>query len=109
MNTAIVLLALAALGGIVLAVMRLRGRPVLPMELAVVHGLLAAAGLVALIVAVAGGVNAKTSLVLFIIAALGGFALFSFQLRNKAIPVGVMVVHALVAVAAFVLLLIKVM
>ncbi len=105
----IILFALAALGGIVLAIMRFRGRPTLPLGLAVVHGLLAAAGLVVLIWAVFGhGLAAKASLVLFIIAAVGGFVLFSFQLRQKAIPIGVMVVHAIVAVVAFVLLLVGV-
>ena len=105
----IVLFALAALGGIGLAIMRLRGRPTLPLGLAVAHGLLAAAGLVVLIWAVFGqGLAAKASLVLFIIAALGGFVLFSFQLRQKAIPIAVMVVHAIVAVIAFVLLLVRV-
>ncbi len=106
---AIVLFALAALGGILLAILRLRGREVLPLGLAVVHGLVAAAGLVALIWAVVGaGLAAKLPLGLFVVAALGGFVLFAFQLRNRAIPIGVMVVHALVAVAGFLLLLAKV-
>ncbi len=105
----IVLFALAALGGIVMAIMRFRGRPTMPLGLAVLHGLLAAAGLVVLIWAVFGhGLAAKASLGLFVIAALGGFVLFAFQLRQKAIPVGVMVVHAIVAVVAFVLLIAKV-
>lgn len=107
MVAAIILFALAAAGGAVMAAMRLRGRPTLPLGLALAHGALAAAGLVALIWAVASGLSAKTPLVLFVIAALGGFALFSFQIRNKAIPVGVMMVHALVAVLAFVLLLLR--
>jgi ABC-type maltose transport system permease subunit len=105
MNVAIVLFALAALGGIVMAVMRFRGRELMPLGLAILHGLLAAAGLVALIWAVTEGLGAKASLALFIVAALGGFVLFSFQLRRKAIPIGVMVVHAVVAVAGFLLLL----
>jgi hypothetical protein len=105
----IVLFALAALGGGVLAVMRLRGRPTLPLGLAVVHGLLAAAGLIALIVAVVGrGLAAQTSLVLFIVAALGGSVLFAFQLRGKPLPVGLVLVHGLLAIVAFVLLLVKV-
>jgi FtsH-binding integral membrane protein len=108
MLVAIVLFAIAAVGGVVMAAMRFRGRVTLPLGLALVHGGVAAAGLVALIWAVVGGLSAKTPLVLFLIAALGGFFLFSFQLRKKAIPVGAMVVHALVAVIAFVLLLLKV-
>ena len=105
----IVLFALAALGGIVLAILRFQGRPTLPLGLAVGHGLVGAAGLVTLIWAVFGtGLAAKASLGLFLVAALGGFVLFSFQLRKKPIPIGVMLVHALVAVIAFGLLLARV-
>jgi len=104
----IVLFALAALGGVVLAILRLKGRPTLPLGLAILHGLLAAAGLVVLAWAVFGaGLAAKGSLALFLVAALGGFVLFSFQLRQKAIPVGIMVIHAIVAVIAFLLLLVR--
>jgi len=40
-----------------------------------------------------------------VLAALGGFVLFSFYLRKKQLPMGIMVVHALVAIAAFLVLL----
>ena len=101
---AIVLFAAAAVGGIVLAILRLQGKA-LPMPVALVHGAVAAAGLVALIVAVfASGLKAKVPLLLFVIAALGGFVLFSFHLRRKAIPIPVMLIHAGVAVLAFALL-----
>ncbi len=109
MVAALVLFAIAALGGIVLAVMRFKGRPYPPMALALVHGAVAAAGLVTLIALVAQGTakssNATTSLVLFIVAALGGFVLFFHHLRKVALPVWLVVVHALVAVVAFLLLL----
>jgi hypothetical protein len=112
MTVALVLFAIAALGGLILAVLRLRGRADLPLGLAVVHGLVAAAGLVALIVAIAGataaGGLAKGALVLFIIAALGGFALITSHLRTKNVPIPLMIVHAVVAVVAFVLLLVNV-
>ena len=81
------------------------------MVLAVGHGLLAAAGLVVLIVAVVGGSTGNlliASLTLFVIAALGGFALFSFHLRRLRLPTPVVLIHGLVAVIAFVLLLIKI-
>lgn len=106
---AAVLFGVAALGGLVLAVMRLRGRELPPLGLALVHGVVAAAGLVLLIVALAGGPAAKLAviaLVGFVIAALGGFVIFSFHLRKKALPIPVIVVHALVAVASFVILLV---
>jgi hypothetical protein len=107
----IVLFGSAAAGGLTLAIMRLRGREQLPLPLALLHGALAAAGLVALILAIVGAGTAapdlvKISLGIFVVAALGGFFLFSFQLRKKPIPIGVMVIHALAAVTAFVMLLV---
>jgi hypothetical protein len=45
--------------------------------------------------------------VLFIVAALGGFGLFFHHLRKVALPIWLVVVHALVAVVAFVLLLVR--
>jgi hypothetical protein len=108
---AVVLFAVAAVGGLVMAVQRFRGRPQPPLALALVHGGLAAAGLVVLIAVVAkGGASlAVVSLVLFAVAALGGFYLFLGQhLRKKALSVPVVAVHAVVAVTAFVLLLVAV-
>jgi hypothetical protein len=48
--------------------------------------------------------SATTALVLFVIAALGGFFLFSHHLRKVALPTWLVVVHALVAVVAFLVL-----
>jgi hypothetical protein len=42
---------------------------------------------------------------LFAVAALGGFVLFSFHLRKEQLPTGIIMVHALVAIAAFLILL----
>jgi hypothetical protein len=110
MTVALILFAVAALGGVVLAGLRLAGRP-LPIPLALVHGALAAAGLVALIVLLVHGATAghlALSLLLFVIAALGGFFLFAVHLRNKdssALPVPVVLLHGALAVAGFVILL----
>lgn len=104
----VILFAVAALGGLVLGGLGLR-RKDLPMWLSIVHGIVAAAGLITLILVVLQG-NAGLllilSLILFLIAALGGFVLFSYHLRQKPHPKGLIVVHALVAVIAFVFLLI---
>lgn len=111
LTIAAVLFAVAALGGITLATLHLRHKG-LPMALALGHGLLAAAGLVVLIVVVVGGGAGSlliTSLALFVIAALGGFALFSFHLRRQPLPTPVVFIHGLVAVVAFVLLLVKIL
>jgi hypothetical protein len=106
-TTALVLFALAAVGGVVLAVIRFRGQPYPPLGLALVHGAAAAAGLIALLLAVAPGEapsSATTALVLFVLAAAGGFFLFSHHLRKVALPTWLVVVHALVAVVGFLVL-----
>jgi hypothetical protein len=102
------LLALAALGGATLATLHFRGRSPLPMPLALLHGALAATGLVLLVIAALqpgfGGL-AMLSLVIFLLAALGGFYLFSFQLRGLPLPSAVVLAHGSAAVIGFVLLL----
>jgi len=108
MTIALVLFAIAAVGGLVIAVMRFKGKPYPPMGLALVHGAVAAAGLVTLIALVVQSQHASgatTALVLFVVAALGGFALFFHHLRKVALPKWLVVVHALVAVTGFILLL----
>lgn len=75
MMLAVVLFAMAATGGLVLAGIRFSGRPYPPLALALVHGAAAGSALVALILAVAGGdtpVAAKVSLAMFLGAAVGG-------------------------------------
>jgi hypothetical protein len=106
-TVALALFALAAIGGVILAVIRFRGAPYPPMGLALVHGAAAAAGLIALFMAVAPGgapSSATTALVLFLLAALGGFFLFSYHMRKLALPSWLVVVHALVAVVGFLVL-----
>jgi hypothetical protein len=111
MTVAIILFALAATGGLLLAYLRINNKE-LPMPLALVHGAAAAAGLVALALGVLGGAatdQARIALGLFVAAALGGFALFSFHVRKKPLPIPLVVVHGLAAVAAFALLLLAVL
>ncbi len=106
-QAALALFALAALGGLFLAYRHFKGAS-LPMPVALVHGFVAATGLV--LVALAyfqGGGPSRLGLALavLVVAALGGFFLFSFHLRGKRAPSAAVVVHALVAVTAVVLLL----
>ena len=112
MVVALVLFGVAALGGLVLAAQRFRGAPQPALPLALIHGAVAAAGLIALIVAVTGAAGAvtlaKVALIVFLIAALGGFFLISQHLSKKPLPIPVVVIHALVAVTGFILLLIGV-
>lgn len=107
-TVALVLFAIAAIGGLVLAGMRMSGREVPPTSIALIHGLFAAAGLVTLIVSVLQAASAGTAgvaLAIFLVAAVGGFVLFSFHLRKRALPIPLVVIHGLVAVTAFVVLL----
>ena len=102
MTIALILFVVAALGGIVLVALRLMNRP-LPLGLALIHGAVAAAGLVTLAIAVVQHPQPSRlpliALGLLVVAALGGFVVFSFHLRNRPIPLPLTVVHALIAVA----------
>lgn len=108
LNVALVLFAVAALGGVSMAVLQFRGRAAPPMPLAVLHGLFAASGLVVLLLVVlrsgAGG-SAAIALGLLLLAALGGFGLLAFHLRRRALPGALVVGHGLLAVAGFLVLL----
>lgn len=104
---ALIVFAVAAVGGLILASSVLRGR-LAPWALSVVHALLGATGLVLLIVTVLQGATAgrvTAALALLVIAALGGFYLASIHLRGKVAPKAVVFIHAGVAVAGFLTLL----
>jgi hypothetical protein len=106
LRIAVLVFAIAAIGGLILAVRHFKGQD-RPWPLAILHGLLGAAGLVLVLVpTLSGGTPAlaKTALGLFVAAALGGFLLFAFHARNRRLPSPVVVVHAAVAVIAFGLL-----
>jgi hypothetical protein len=100
MNLAAVLLAIAALGGVVMAAMRFGGRELPPMALALIHG-----PLILFVVNSNASTLAWVALVGFVIAALGGFMLFSHHLRGRALPVNYVVIHGAGAVISFAILL----
>ena len=111
MTLAAILFAIAAVGGVTIAAMRFKGKPYPPMALALVHGGVAAAGLIALLLFVLGthaSSLATIALVGFVVAALGGFFLFSFHLRKQELPIPVVTIHGLVAVVYFVILLVAI-
>jgi glucose uptake protein GlcU len=106
--TALVLFAVAALGGLILAGKHLRNQQ-LPMPLALIHGVVAAAGLVVLIAGAISPGGATALLIpatLFVIAALGGFVLFAGHLRGKRHSTAVVFIHGGVALVAFAALLV---
>ncbi|MEO8002605.1 MAG: hypothetical protein ABI644_12075 [Arenimonas sp.] len=109
MQTAVVLFALAALGGILMAGIRFSGRPRPPSWLAMGHGFMAAAGLTLLIYAeltVGIPALAELALGLFIVAAMGGAMMnLLFHSKQLPLPIPLMLLHATLAVSAFVVLL----
>ncbi|HNP08127.1 MAG TPA: hypothetical protein PKN99_10910 [Cyclobacteriaceae bacterium] len=72
------------------------------------HGIIAATALVLIIVyALQNPAHyPQLSIILFVLGALGGFYLFFNNLKSNARPIGIAFVHALIAVAGFVTLLI---
>lgn len=105
--TAAILFAIGALGGLFMAVRSFTGQSI-PVPVAVLHGILGAAGLVLLLVGVLagmGGGTARIALAILVVAALGGFFLLSFHIRKQRHPKAVIVIHALVAVVGFLTLL----
>jgi hypothetical protein len=102
------LFAIAAAGGLVMAAIRLLGARNPPAWLSMLHGLLAAAGVTLVAYAAAlGGVPTPGgwALLLFVVAAAGGAAMnLLWQWRQRPLPVGLMIGHAALAVAGFLLL-----
>lgn len=103
----LLIFAIAALGGLILAASVLRGR-LAPWALSIGHAVLGASGLALLVVAVVQGAapaRATAALAVLVLAALGGFYLASLHYRGKIAPKAVVFVHAGVAVAGFLTLL----
>jgi hypothetical protein len=104
----IVLFAIAATGGIILAALHFGKKP-LPMWLALLHGLVAVCGVLVLVVALmklAAPTLLGVGLALFAIAAIGGLTLFiGFYIPKKRLSSPIVILHALFAVAGFVMIL----
>jgi len=105
LNYALIVFAVAAVGGLILAASVLRGR-LAPWALSLVHAGLGAVGLILTVVAVLGGAGGVVPIALgvLVVAALGGFYLASVHLRGTPGPKAVVVIHALAAVTGVVLL-----
>jgi hypothetical protein len=113
MKTALALLSVTALGGVLMAFIRL-GRNVNPPSwLAMLHGLLAASALTLLLYAYCTtGLPALAgwALLLFLAAAAGGGYLnLGYHAKAMALPKGIMLGHAGIAVVGYVLLLVSVL
>ncbi|TAL36622.1 MAG: hypothetical protein EPN93_07300 [Spirochaetes bacterium] len=106
----VILFALAAMGGMTLVTLKYMGKE-MPLFLSIGHGVIAAAGLVVLILNVranTGNVLMNVSLALFLAAALGGFANFYLHHARKNISDKLITLHGLAALTAFVLLAVSV-
>jgi hypothetical protein len=112
MQAAAIVLGLAALGGLTLAVIRLMGTPRPPTWMALGHGAVAATGLSLLIyAAIDPGIPnlAQIALGVFVLAALGGATIFlGFHMREKPLPISLVVGHGLIAAIGYVLLLVAI-
>lgn len=111
MTLALILFIITALGGITLLLLRLMDKQT-PMALALFHGTLGLAGLIVLAIQVLGGDAPgrlpMAALVLLVLAALGGATVFSFHLRERAIPLALVLGHAAVAASGIVCLIVAV-
>ena len=112
LQTAAALFVIAAAGGLIMAGMRFTGSLRPPSWLAMVHGLLAAAGLTLLAYAAATAVipqMAQISLAFFAVAAIGGVAMnLMFHLKLLPLPKPLLIIHALLAVTGLLLLLLSI-
>lgn len=109
LQSAVVLFTLAALGGLVMAAIRFGGKRNPPAWLAMLHGLLAAAGITLL--AYAAWTTEVPSLaglaiVGFLLAAGGGAVLsLAYKWKQRLLPPWLVIAHALLAVLSYLLLL----
>lgn len=107
LTNAIILFAIAAVGGLFLASKVLTGK-LAPWAVSIVHALLGATGLIVLLSIVMSGQGSSrltAALGLLVVAALGGFLLASFHIRGKLPPKAIVIIHAGVAVTGFLTLL----
>jgi hypothetical protein len=109
LKIAVLIFAIGALGGLVLASSVLRGK-LAPWALSILHMLLGATGLVLTALVVLGGSDAgkgmvPIALLILVVAALGGFYLASIHVKKEVASRGVVFTHAGIAVIGFLLLL----
>ncbi len=104
--TAIALFSITAVLGLYLVLLVLQNKET-PKGVAIGHGFLAVTALTLLIIHTANtGADLLQIIVLFAIAALGGFILFARDVTGKSLPKPLAIVHGLLAISAFVFLLV---
>ena len=109
LQASVCLFAVAALGGLVMAAVRLFGKRNPPNWLAMAHGLLAAAGLTLLAYASLSAPVPRlawVALCLLVVAAAGGTVMnLAYAWPRRLLPAGLLAGHAVLAVVGFVCLL----
>ena len=108
LKLAVLIFAVGAVGGLILASSVLRGR-LASWGLSLLHATLGATGLVLTAIVVLSGAEegkgvVPIALAVLVVAALGGFFLASFHARKVPGPKPVVLIHASVAVVGFLLL-----
>ena len=106
LSFAVIVFAIAAVGGLILALHVLRGR-FAPWYLSILHALLGAVGLILVLLAVVGDEGSSLilgALLTLVVAALGGFFLASFHARKTLPPKPIVILHAFLAIVGFGLL-----
>ena len=108
LKLAVLIFAIGAVGGLILASSVLRGR-LAPWALSLIHAALGATGLVLTGLVVLQGAEEDQGLIpiallILVVAALGGFFLASFHVRKLPAPRPVVFIHAGAAVIGFLLL-----
>lgn len=108
LKIAVLIFAIGAIGGLILASSVLRGR-LASWALSLLHAALGATGLVLTAIVVLGGSTdvakvVPTALIILVVAALGGFFLASYHARKASPPKGAVIAHAGLAVVGFLLL-----
>lgn len=108
LKLAVLIFAVGALGGLILATSVLRGR-LASWPLSLLHMALGATGLVLTAIVVLGGTSDVASIVpiallILVVAALAGFYLASIHVRRVPPPKAAVLAHAGIAVVGFLLL-----
>src|SRR4051794_32866008 len=105
---AIIIFLITAVFGAIIVFHILKDRPT-PKSIVIIHGPLAAIGLLLLIIYIVIGHNETLpiiSLILFIIAAGGGYLLYSLDTLKKHLPKSLAIIHPIIAFAGVVVLII---
>jgi len=107
LTIAVLVFAVGAVGGLILANSVLRGR-LASWGLSLLHAALGATGLVLTAIVVLGSTDVAkivpTALIILVVAALAGFFLASYHARKVSPPRGAVIAHAAIAVVGFLLL-----